>query len=124
MSFFRSGIEFVYLHRRKWVEAEMWPMFTLLGQSLGSVFLGGSISVELLKLKIKCTGLISKGIEALNKANPDIFLDTMGYAFTLPLFKFLGDCKVSSLTAIFPRFNQSNNVYVFPRSAVTFITQL
>lgn len=33
-------IEFVYLHRRKWVEATMYPYFTLLGQSLGSVWLG------------------------------------------------------------------------------------
>lgn len=33
-------IEFVYLHRRKWVEASMYPYFTLLGQSLGSIWLG------------------------------------------------------------------------------------
>lgn len=36
----RPNIEFVYLHRRKWVEASMYPYFTLLGQSLGSVWLG------------------------------------------------------------------------------------
>ena len=35
-----NNLEFVYLHRRKWVEAEMYPYFTLLGQSLGSVWLG------------------------------------------------------------------------------------
>lgn len=36
----QSNIEFVYLHRRKWVEASMYPYFTLLGQSLGSIWLG------------------------------------------------------------------------------------
>lgn len=34
------NVEFVYLHRRKWVEASMYPYFTLLGQSLGSIWLG------------------------------------------------------------------------------------
>ena len=34
------NLEFVYLHRRRWVEAEMSPYLTLLGQSLGSVWLG------------------------------------------------------------------------------------
>lgn len=68
-----SQLEFIYLHRRKWVEADMYPYFTLLGQSLGSVFLG---------------------LEALEKCIPNVYLDTMGYAFTLPLFKYLGGCKV------------------------------
>ena len=35
-----ENLEFVYLHRRRWVEAEMFPHFTLLGQSLGSIWLG------------------------------------------------------------------------------------
>ncbi|KAJ6647614.1 GDP-Man:Man(3)GlcNAc(2)-PP-Dol alpha-1,2-mannosyltransferase [Pseudolycoriella hygida] len=68
-----NRVEFVYLTRRKWVEAEKYPYFTLLGQSLGSIWLG---------------------LEALLKHQPDIFIDTMGYAFVLPLFKFLGGCKV------------------------------
>lgn len=34
------NIQFVYLHRRKWIEAEMYPHFTMFGQSLGSVYLG------------------------------------------------------------------------------------
>ena len=33
-------VEFVYLQRRGWVEASKYPYFTLLGQSLGSLFLG------------------------------------------------------------------------------------
>lgn len=68
-------MEFIFLNRRKWVEAEKYPHFTLLGQSLGSVFLG---------------------MEALSKHPPDIFIDTMGYAFTLPVFKYIGGCKIGS----------------------------
>ncbi|XP_054001885.1 GDP-Man:Man(3)GlcNAc(2)-PP-Dol alpha-1,2-mannosyltransferase [Hylaeus anthracinus] len=70
-------IEFVYLHRRKWVEASMYPYFTLLGQSLGSIWLG---------------------IEALNSLVPDIYIDTMGYAFTYPLFRYIGGCRVATYT--------------------------
>lgn len=36
----RRNIEFVYLYKRKWVEASTYSHFTLLGQSLGSVWLG------------------------------------------------------------------------------------
>lgn len=71
------GIEFIYLHRRRWVEAETYPYFTLLGQSLGSMWLG---------------------LEALNALQPDIYIDTMGYAFTYPIFKYLGGCIVGSYT--------------------------
>ena len=70
-------VEFVYLHKRRWVEATMYPYFTLLGQSLGSIWLG---------------------IEALNSFVPDIYIDTMGYAFTYPLFKYIGGCRVASYT--------------------------
>ena len=67
------SVKFVFLKRRQWVEASPYPFFTLLGQSIGSIFLGW---------------------EALVKFNPDIFIDTMGYAFTLPLFKYVGKCNV------------------------------
>lgn len=50
-------LEFVWLTQRKWVEAEKYPILTLLGQSLGSIILG---------------------FEALLKFQPDIFIDTMG----------------------------------------------
>lgn len=68
-----KGIEFVYLTMRKWVEAERYPYCTLLGQSLGSVVLG---------------------IEAMCKFPPDVFLDTMGYAFVLPLFRYIAGARV------------------------------
>ncbi|XP_028402331.1 GDP-Man:Man(3)GlcNAc(2)-PP-Dol alpha-1,2-mannosyltransferase-like [Dendronephthya gigantea] len=66
-------VKFVYLKKRQWVEASCYPFFTLLGQSIGSIFLGW---------------------EALVNFNPDIYIDTMGYAFTLPLFKYIGKCHV------------------------------
>ena len=66
-------VEFVFLKQRNWVEADTYPYFTLLGQSLGSMFLGW---------------------EAMMNFVPDIYLDTMGYAFTIPLFKYIGGCKV------------------------------
>lgn len=69
-----DSIEFIYLHNRRWVEAEKYPRFTLLGQSFGSIVLG---------------------IEALNALVPDIFIDTMGYSFTLPIFYFIAKCRVA-----------------------------
>lgn len=69
----RRSVKFVFLKKRHWVEATQYPFFTLLGQSIGSVVLGW---------------------EALMKFNPDIFMDTMGYAFTMPLFKYIGKCHV------------------------------
>jgi alpha-1,2-mannosyltransferase len=35
-----NPVQFVYLRRRRWIEANMYPYFTLLGQSLGSIVLG------------------------------------------------------------------------------------
>ncbi|XP_004210538.2 GDP-Man:Man(3)GlcNAc(2)-PP-Dol alpha-1,2-mannosyltransferase [Hydra vulgaris] len=70
-----SHVHFVYLHKRVWVTAELYPVLTLLGQSLGSIVLG---------------------FEALFKFTPNIYLDTMGYAFTIPIFKYIGGCYVGS----------------------------
>ena len=35
-------------------------------------------------------------MEALSHGAPDVYIDTMGYAFTLPLFKYLGGCRTGS----------------------------
>ena len=67
-------MDFVFLNKRNWVEASPYPYFTLLCQSLGSLVLGW---------------------EAMNKFIPDIYIDSMGYAFTLPLFKYMAGCCVS-----------------------------
>ncbi|KAM4601728.1 GDP-Man:Man(3)GlcNAc(2)-PP-Dol alpha-1,2-mannosyltransferase [Polymixia lowei] len=68
-------VQFVFLQHRLLVEPSLFPHFTLLGQSVGSIFLGW---------------------EALTEFVPDLYIDTMGYAFTLPLFRFLGGCSVGS----------------------------
>ncbi|XP_025084864.1 GDP-Man:Man(3)GlcNAc(2)-PP-Dol alpha-1,2-mannosyltransferase-like [Pomacea canaliculata] len=67
-------VEFIFLRHRGWVEACKYPCFTLLGQSLGSVVLGW---------------------EAIIGYVPDIYIDSMGYAFTVPIFRFFGGCKVA-----------------------------
>lgn len=56
-----STLHFVFLKSRRYVEDAAWPRFTLLGQSLGSVYLAW---------------------EALSAIVPDLYIDTMGYAFT------------------------------------------
>ncbi|PNP40388.1 hypothetical protein TGAMA5MH_07715 [Trichoderma gamsii] len=61
-------VQFLYLSKRNWVLASRWPVFTLLGQSLGSIVLAW---------------------DAFSLMVPDIFIDTMGYAFALSLSKFL-----------------------------------
>lgn len=61
-------LHFLYLSTRHWVLPQTWPHFTLLGQSLGSIVLA---------------------LEAFTLLVPDIFVDTMGFAFTLWLCKFL-----------------------------------
>ena len=59
---------FMYLSTRHLVLASTYPHLTLLGQSLGSLALG---------------------YDAFNLLVPDIFIDTMGYAFTLALCHYL-----------------------------------
>ena len=61
-------LAFIYLTTRQLVLASSWPYFTLLGQSLGSLVLA---------------------VDAFHLLVPDIFIDTMGYAFAVALCKFL-----------------------------------
>jgi alpha-1,2-mannosyltransferase len=71
----RFGIElsehslvFLYLSRRHFVLASTYPYFTLLGQSLGSLILA---------------------YDAMQLLVPDIFIDTMGYAFAVAFCGYL-----------------------------------
>ncbi|EQL02071.1 alpha-1,2-mannosyltransferase alg11 [Ophiocordyceps sinensis CO18] len=66
--FIKRFLTFLYLSKRDWVLASTWPHFTLLGQSLGSMILAW---------------------DAFSLLVPDIFVDTMGYAFALGLCKLL-----------------------------------
>lgn len=68
-------VDFVYLKHRNIIEAKNYPYFTLLLQSLASVFLG---------------------MEAAFKHVPDIYIDTMGYAWTYPIFRYLCSCRVGA----------------------------
>ncbi|GAB1312910.1 asparagine-linked glycosylation protein [Madurella fahalii] len=61
-------INFFYLSTRHWVLASTWPRFTLAGQSLGSLIMAW---------------------DAFSLLVPDVFVDTMGYAFALGLSKLL-----------------------------------
>ncbi|KAI1007478.1 GDP-Man:Man(3)GlcNAc(2)-PP-Dol alpha-1,2-mannosyltransferase [Podosphaera aphanis] len=62
------SVNFLHLKTRSWVLASSWPHFTLLGQSLGSLILAW---------------------DAFSLLIPDIFVDTMGFAFSLAFSKFL-----------------------------------
>ncbi|XP_049878415.1 GDP-Man:Man(3)GlcNAc(2)-PP-Dol alpha-1,2-mannosyltransferase [Pectinophora gossypiella] len=66
-------INFIRLSLKKGIEAKTYPYFTLLLQSLGSMALG---------------------LEAFMKFNPDIYIETTGFAFTLPIFRYLAQCPV------------------------------
>ncbi|KAI4118124.1 MAG: hypothetical protein LQ341_007637, partial [Variospora aurantia] len=59
-------IVFLYLSTRHYVLSSTWPRFTLLGQSLGSIVLA---------------------YDAFSLLVPDVFIDTMGYAFALAFSK-------------------------------------
>lgn len=63
-----ATVTFLYLSTRRWVLSTTWPHFTLLGQSLGSLIMA---------------------YDAFSLLVPDIFIDTMGYSFTLAFCKSL-----------------------------------
>lgn len=70
-----STIHFVFLGSRKLVEDSFWPRFTLLGQSIGSMYLAW---------------------EAMSFLIPDLYIDTMGYAFTFHVVSLLGNIPVGA----------------------------
>lgn len=61
-------VTFLYLSTRHWVLASTWPHFTLAGQSFGSLLMAW---------------------DAFSLLVPDIFVDTMGYSFSVGLCKLL-----------------------------------
>ncbi|KAL6545147.1 asparagine-linked glycosylation protein [Orobanche hederae] len=69
-------VKVVHLYKRKWVEETTYPRFTMIGQSLGSVYLSW---------------------EALCLLTPLYYIDTSGYAFTYPVGRIFG-CKVICYT--------------------------
>lgn len=71
-SHFIDKIEFVPLLGSPLIEARLYPYLTLLGQTIGSIILA---------------------IEAAFRLTPEIYFETIGFAFTLPIFRSLA-CKV------------------------------
>ncbi|TFK70550.1 mannosyltransferase [Pluteus cervinus] len=70
-----TRLHFVFLHSRKFVEDVTWPRFTLLGQSIGSMYLAW---------------------EAMTKLIPDLYIDSMGYAFTFHVVAFLAQVPIGA----------------------------
>ncbi|KAH9480376.1 GDP-Man:Man(3)GlcNAc(2)-PP-Dol alpha-1,2-mannosyltransferase [Psilocybe cubensis] len=68
-------LHFVFLRSRYLVEDSAWPRFTLLGQSLGSMRLAW---------------------EAMHQLIPDLYIDTMGYAFTFHIVSLLGKIPIGA----------------------------
>lgn len=65
---YHHRVIFIYLQSRHYVLSSTYPYFTLLGQSLGSLILA---------------------YDAFSMLVPDIFIDTMGYAFSLAFSRLL-----------------------------------
>ncbi|KNZ81275.1 Asparagine-linked glycosylation protein 11 like protein [Termitomyces sp. J132] len=73
-----SSLHFVFLDSRWLVEDKTWTMFTILGQSLGSMYMAW---------------------EAMSKLIPDLFIaqkDTMGYAFSFYVVNLMGGIPVGA----------------------------
>ncbi|KAH7039849.1 alpha-1,2-mannosyltransferase alg11 [Microdochium trichocladiopsis] len=90
-------IHFLYLSTRHWVLASTWPHATLLGQSIGSVILGW---------------------DAFSLVVPDIFVDTMGYAFVLGLCKLLFPTMPTGAYVHYPTISTDMLDSLDPNSAV------
>ena len=70
-----SRVEFCFLQTRWLLEASCYPYFTMIGQSLGAVVVV---------------------LEALERRLPHVFIDSMGYSFTLWVARLLGGCRVGA----------------------------
>ncbi|KAI1199377.1 glycosyltransferase family 4 protein [Nemania serpens] len=90
-------IHFLYLSTRHWVLASTWPHATLLGQSLGSLVMGW---------------------DAFSLLVPDIFVDTMGYAFALGLSKLLFPDVPTAAYVHYPTISTDMLASLDPKSTV------
>ncbi|VDD91664.1 unnamed protein product [Enterobius vermicularis] len=68
-----KSLECIRLRTRPLLEASMYPYCTLLLQMLAGFIVG---------------------MEALLKCNPEVFIDTMGYPMTLPVFRWIAGARV------------------------------
>ncbi|OTF82885.1 GDP-Man:Man(3)GlcNAc(2)-PP-Dol alpha-1,2-mannosyltransferase-like protein, partial [Euroglyphus maynei] len=73
----RMNVHFIQLRLCGLLLAKYYPVFTLLGQNVGSLIVG---------------------LESMIRCPPDIYIDTMGASFTYPLFRWFGSAKVATYT--------------------------
>ncbi|KAK3946443.1 GDP-Man:Man(3)GlcNAc(2)-PP-Dol alpha-1,2-mannosyltransferase [Diplogelasinospora grovesii] len=90
-------INFLYLSTRHWVLASTWPHFTLAGQSIGSIIMAW---------------------DAFSLLVPDVFVDTMGYAFALGLSKFFFRDVPTGAYVHYPTISTDMLDSLDPKSAV------
>lgn len=76
-----SRIVFLYLTTRHYANATFWPRFTLLGQSIGSLYVAW---------------------DAFSLLVPDVFVDTAGYAFSVAMAKVLFPTMVTAAYVHYP----------------------
>lgn len=81
-----ESLHFVFLQSRNLVEDSTWPRFTILGQSIGSMLLAWEGMTKLIPDIYIGTTLVPINIDPhwIN-----IFQDTMGYAFTFHVVRWL-----------------------------------
>ncbi len=82
-------ISFVYITSYYLLEPGMYPVTTILGQSLGSML-------------VAC--------ECLVRATPDMFFDSTGFAFTMGIAKLLGACYTAAYVH-YPTISTGINIY-------------
>ena len=122
-----NNIAFIFLHKRKFIEASLYPCFTLIGQSLGSVILGFEAIWKCVPGKSFEASISQSMINSSISPNIDVYIDTMGYSFTYPLFRYLGGCLIGCyvhyptistdmLTRVMGRFSAYNNHSLISRS--------
>ena len=86
----------MFLKTRHLVEDSTWPHFTLLGQSIGSMYLAWeAMSYLIPDLYIGQQKPLSHSIRKQN-AYKGRFIDTMGYAFTFHVVTLLGRIPVGA----------------------------
>lgn len=90
-------VAFVYLSTRHWVLASTWPQFTLAGQALGSMIMAW---------------------DAFSLMVPDVFVDTMGYAFAQGLSKWLFRDVPTGAYVHYPTISTDMLSSLDPKSAV------
>jgi alpha-1,2-mannosyltransferase len=88
-----ESLDFVFLTSRYLVEDSTWPRFTLLGQSLGSMYMAWEAISLLTPDLFIGERIVPFGNEWLEL---NTWLDTMGYAFTFPVVQILAKIPVGA----------------------------